>query len=127
MFFLNLFISNCLKGQSFTQTKVKLFAYNNTPIPVIGRCVTDIKHRKKTFPVMFIVADTELRPIIGLNSCERLNFIKRIMTVNSGYSDLIDEFSYVFGEIGWLDKEHHIEVDPIVTPSVNPPRKFPLH
>ena len=46
---------------------------------------------------MFLVADTESCPIIGLNNCERLNFIKRIMTVNSGYSDLIDEFSDVFG------------------------------
>ena len=48
------------------------------------------------------------------------------MTVNSGYSDLIDEFSDVFGEIGWLGKEHNIEVDPKVTPSVNPPRKIPI-
>ena len=48
------------------------------------------------------------------------------MTVNSGYSDLIDEFSDVFGEIGCLDKEHHIEVDPNVTPSVNSPRKIPI-
>ena len=47
------------------------------------------------------------------------------MTVNSGYNDLIDEFSDVFGEIGCLDKEYHIEVDPDVTPTVNPPRKIP--
>ena len=46
------------------------------------------------------------------------------MTVNSGYSDLIDEFSDAFGEIGCLDKEHHIEVDPEVTPSVNLPWKI---
>ena len=48
--------------------------------------------------------DTKPCPIIGLNSCELLNFTKRIMTVNSGYSDLTDEFSDVFGEIGRLDK-----------------------
>ena len=72
------------------------------------------------------MADTESCPITGLSTCERLNFSKRIMTVNSGYSDLIDEFSDVFGEIGRLDKEHHIEVDPNVTPSVNPPRKVPI-
>ena len=106
-------------------TKVKLSAYNDTPIPVISRCVTDIKHRKKTFPFMFVVADTESCPIIGLNTCERLNFIKQIVTVNSSYSDLIDEFSDVFGEIGYLRKEHHVEVDPKVTQSVNPPRKIP--
>ena len=69
-----------------------LSAYNDTPIPVISRCVTDM-HRKKTFPFMFVVADTESCPIIGLNTCERLNFIKQIVTVNSSYSDLIDEFS----------------------------------
>ena len=28
-------------------TKVKFFGYNDTPIPVIGRCVTDIKHRPR--------------------------------------------------------------------------------
>ena len=48
------------------------------------------------------------------------------MTVNSGYSDLIDEFSDVYGEIGCLGKEHHIEVDDKVTPSVNPLRKIPI-
>ena len=115
-----------LEKPKLHSTKVKLSAYNDSPIPVIGRCVTDIKHRKKPFPVMFVVADTEPCPIIGLNTCERLNFIKRIMTVNSGYSGLIDEFSDVFGKIGCLGKEHHTEVDPNVTPSVNPPTKIPI-
>ena len=76
-----------LERPKLHSTKVKLSACNDTPIPVIGRCVTDIKHRKKTFPVMFVVADTESCPIIDLNTCERLNIIKQIMTVNSGYSD----------------------------------------
>ena len=48
------------------------------------------------------------------------------MTVNSGYSYSIDEFSDVFGEIGCLNKEHHITIDPNVTPSVNPARKIPI-
>ena len=34
--------------------KVKLSAYNDTSILVIGRCVAAIKHRKNTFPVMFL-------------------------------------------------------------------------
>ena len=89
-----------LERPKLHSTKVKLSAYNETPVPVLDRCVTGIKHRKKTFLVLLIVADTESCTIIGLNTCEGLNYIKRIMTVDSDFSDLIGKFSDVFGKLG---------------------------
>ena len=63
-------------------TNVKLTAYNGTDIPVLGQCVAHVKYKNKhTFPVLFIVADTKSAPISGLPTSEKLNLIKRVLTV----------------------------------------------
>ena len=91
-----------------TSTKVKLTAYNGTNIPVVGRCIVQIAHKKdRKVPVMFIVAETSSPPILGLSTCENLNLIKRVMVVKSKEKQLpsfISEFESCFGELGRLLK-----------------------
>ena len=101
-------------------TKVKLTAYSGSSIPVLEMCILRISHEKRMVPIMLIVADTNFPPILRLNTCERLNLIKRVMVVNEDIPEALKEFSDCFGEMGTSPKVHHIHVDPGIKPVVHP-------
>ena len=108
------------------ETKIKLTAYNSTKIHVLGKCILRVLHKRKMVPIMFIVAETDSMAILGLDTCEQLNLVKRIMLVNKENPDIMQEFSDCFGEIGTLPKIHHIHVNPEIKPVVHPPRRVPI-
>ena len=105
---------------------IKLSAYNNSKIPVLGKCSLTLKHKKDHFDVSFIVVDSKSVPILGLATSESLNLIKRISTINVSDEQFLSEFSDCFGEIGTLKNTHHIEIKDNVTPVVTPVTKIPL-
>ncbi len=119
-----------LRRPKLKSTKVKLTAYNGTNIPVVGRCIARIAHKKsRDVPVMFVVAETSSPPILGLSTCENLNLIKRVMMVKSKEENVpsfMSEFDYCFGELDTLPKVHKITVNPNVPPVVDPPRRVPI-
>ena len=78
---------------------IKLFAYNNSKIPILGKCPLTLKHKKDHFDVSFIVVDSKSMPFLGLATSESLNLIKRISAVNVSDGELLFEFSDCFGEI----------------------------
>ena len=102
-------------------------AYNRSNIPVKGQCTLDIHHRGKNVPILFIVADTNSLPVIGLNSSKQLNLIKRIFSIsNSQKQDFLNEYKDCFGEIGTLHNVHHITIDQNITPVVTHAWKIPI-
>ena len=103
---------------------LKLSAYNNSKIPVIGKCSHTLQHKKNLFNVFFLV-DTKSIPILGLETCENLKLIKRICSVESKENSFLSEFSDCFGEIGTLNKTHHIEIKENFTPVVTPVQRIP--
>ena len=105
---------------------IKLFAYNNSKIPILGKCSLTLKHKKDHFDVSFIVVDSKSMPFLGLATSESLNLIKRISAVNVSDGELLFEFSDCFGEIWTLKNTHHIGIKDNVTPVVTPVRKIPL-
>ena len=82
---------------------------------------------ERCIPILFIVVDSDSIPILGLNTCDKLNLIKKVYQISHDVnSDSIqDEFSDCFGEIGCLNKIHHIEIRDDVKPVVVPVRKIP--
>ena len=107
--------------------KIKLSAYNNSKILVLGKCSFTIKHKKGHYcDVSFIVVDSKSVPVLGLATSESLNLIKRISVVNVSHKQFLFEFSDCLGETGTLKNTHHIEIKANVTPEVHPIRKIPL-
>ena len=106
--------------------KVKLTAYNGTDIPVVGKCIVTLKNGYQEYKVLFIVAEMDSVPLLGLNTCKKLNLINRVMTVDCEYSSLINEYSDCFGEIGSLSKVHHLTIDGNFSPVIQAPRKVPF-
>ena len=129
----NVIPKNLLKSLSpppkLKPATVLLSAYNGTEIPVAGKCITSIKHKNQTVNVLFIVVETDLALILGLNTSEKLNLIKRIYKINGNSQPIVSierEFSDCFGEIGCLQRTHYIELKDNVTPVIAPIRKIPL-
>ena len=109
-------------------TKVKLTAYNGTDIPVKGSCLLKIQRKRSCIPVLFIVADIDSPPIVGLKTSSHLNLIKRVMNITKEkivLPEFLKEYNDCFGEIGCLRETHHIVIDPEVPPVIHPPRRLP--
>ena len=78
---------------------IKLAAYNNSKIPILGKYSLTLKHKKDHFEILSIVVDSKYVPILGLATSESLNLIKRISAVNVSDQQFLSEFSDCFGEI----------------------------
>ena len=89
---------------------LKLSAYNKCEIPVIGKNSPTLEHKHELFNVSFLVVDTKLVPILGLESCKNLKLIKRICSAELKENSFLSEFLDCFGEIGTLNETYHIEV-----------------
>ena len=92
----------------------------------MGKCIIDIHHNNTIHSVPFIVADTTSPPLLGLQTCVDLNRIKRVWAMNANAPDTIKDYKDVFGELGCLKGDHHINIDPNATPVVHPPCKIPI-
>ena len=64
-------------------------------------------------------------PILGLETCQRLNLIKRVEVLNCDNVDFIPTDHDVFGEIGCLPDEYYIEINENANPVIHPPRRVP--
>jgi hypothetical protein len=108
-------------------TNVKLSTYTGDKIPVKGKCKWSVKYKKKAFNLEFIVVKSDAKPILGIQACEEMGLIKRVMALNkSDKMDIFKEYADVFEGLGCLEGEHTIQIDEGVTPKVHPPRKIPV-
>ena len=115
------------KKPKLHHTKVKLSAYDGGRITVKGKCVAFLKREaNKAYPVQFFVVPTKSPPIIGLQTCQNLNLIKRVLSLDEKNSHFFDAYEDVFGELGCIPGEYHINVDHTVKPVVHPARRVPF-
>ena len=106
---------------------MKLSAYNGTNIPVEESCILYVKNINKSYSILFIVADIDSQPILGLKTSRQLNLIQRIMKIEKEeIPNYIIKFDDCFGNIGCLGEKYHIIVDENVPPVVNLPRRIPV-
>ena len=118
------------KHPKLNKTKVTLTAYNDSATPVKGFSILNVKYKDKTVPILFIIADINSQPIIGLKSSTNLDLIRRIDNIKQvnkfRVPPYLREFGDCFGSLGCFSKVHHIHTDPDIKPSVNPPRRVPI-
>ena len=101
---------------SLNKTSIKLKAYNQTDIPIIGECIVNMKVNGLEHNVSFIIA--EFCSIIGGTSCLELGLMKRINSVMNIDDDL-------FAEIGCMKTIHTLQVREGSIPVVHSPRRVP--
>ena len=74
---------------------VKLSTYNNSKIPILGKCSLTLNHKKDHFDVSFILVDSKSAPNLGLATSESLNLIKCTSVVNVSDEQFLSEFLIV--------------------------------
>ena len=116
--------------------KTKFFAYNKEQIAVKGKVQLLSEYKGKYYLLDFKVVDIDSQALLGLNSCNELNLVKRIMVLNkegqeaspnemSQADKLIEEYDDVFNGLGNSGK-HHIVVDKADHQLFTPHTKFHL-
>ena len=117
------------KKPKLRATKEKLFAYDGSEIPVVGKCIAKLNPKGKAdYSVQFVVVSIKSCPMLGLETCQRLNLIKRIWQITQPHANVKnvpEEYSEAFGEIGCLSGELHISLTSDAIPVVHLPRKVP--
>lgn len=110
------------------KTTMKLQGYSGSKINVVGKCFLKTIYKENVFILKFVVVDVNSPPILGINSCQELKLIKRVMTVSSTKQNMgiLNEFPDVFVGIGCLPGTYKIELNDEVQPVVHAPRKLPV-
>ena len=60
-----------------TQIGIKLTAYNNTKIPIAGKCELSIERLGKSFNLPFIVLEVSLPSILSADSSTQLKLVSK--------------------------------------------------
>ena len=103
-----------------------LTAYNGSSIPVKGKCIATIDYKHKKLPVMFIVADTNSMPILGLKISSNMNLIKRVWRITGRIPEYLQKYEDCFQQLGCLSKTYNITLKRDVKPVVDPPCRVPI-
>ena len=107
--------------------KTKLLGYGGNPIPVKGRCYTQVKHKGTLYNMAFFVVQGSRQPLMGLRDCVRLGLVKRVCVVDKDSNkEFIDEYPDLFEGLGCLPGKHHITVAENAQPVKNACRKVPF-
>ncbi|KAK2558607.1 hypothetical protein P5673_018788 [Acropora cervicornis] len=118
------------KKPSLQTTKVTLTTYGGVRLPIKGPCTMKIKHNDQNIDVkFFVVAIDKAQPLIGLQTCRDHKLISinnNVSAVIAKETEILGEYQDVFGGLGLVDGEFHIEVHDDAKPTIHPPRKIPL-
>lgn len=123
----NVISKRLIGDQRITKSKVKLTSYFGHSIRPIGKCVLLCGYKSKFYPLEFQVVDTEVTPVLGLDSCSELELIRRVAKIEEEPvgGKVEERYKEVFHGLGCLDGEHHIRVSPQAQPVIHAPRRVP--
>ncbi|KAJ8044099.1 hypothetical protein HOLleu_11471 [Holothuria leucospilota] len=116
-----------LSKERLIKVKDNLVGFGGQKLRPIGRTQLECSYKSKFYVLEFFVTKENVPTLLGQDSLEELNLVKRIYSAKSETVDIMSEFDDVFTGLGCVkDVIHHIMVDPDVPPVVHPPRKVPV-
>lgn len=106
-----------------------LSTVSNDKIPVVGSVYllcnlhgSDKKHRLE-----FIVANIDCNPLLGSKTCENLNLVTRISSIEGKYNYIFQKYSNVLSnEVGTIGPPYHIKLSDNAVPRIDGQRKIPF-
>ncbi|XP_063903271.1 uncharacterized protein K02A2.6-like [Zophobas morio] len=129
---LDLFKSLKMPMTEIRKTSVKLKSYTGNYLNVLGICRLKCNKNNVNYLIDFFIVSSGEQAILGLQTCEKLELIKRINFLNSNeiistnYREFLGPFETVFSGIGCIHGEHHIQLLPDAKPVVHATRRVPL-
>ena len=122
-----------------------LVSYSEDKLTVLGTATLPVKSKTDVeHELTFHIVETNQPGLLGLTASQDLGLIKVVMVAKTEEKqtepdkseevtklseelkeEVLQKYTQVFTGLGRLEKPYHIEVDPTVTPVVNPPRTVP--
>lgn len=114
-------------------SNVKLLPYGNqTSMIPLGKVELVTRYRNTKILAEFLIVDCNAVPLLGLDTCVKLNLIKRVNAVedsslkNVTKDELIKMNEDLFTGLGTLPGKYHIELREDAMPVISPPRRVPF-
>ena len=113
------------------KTESKLRSYSGHTIKPLGSIKLPCYFNNNICEIEFQVVAQNATTILGSETCQKFGLIQRMYNVeksveNTDNSDIQNEYSDLFDEIGRLSGKHEIQIDQNVTPLVHPSRRLPI-
>ena len=105
--------------------KVKATGYSGVDIPITGKCMVKVQHKSKNYFIAFLVTPGNHQPLLGLQACEKMNLIKRVLNITKTPLE-VEDFADVFTGLGCLPGTHHITTSEDAIPVQHACRKVPF-
>ena len=122
-----------------------LVSYSKDKLTVLSTAKLSVKSKTNVeHELAFHIVETNQPGLLGLTSFQDLGLIKVVMVAKAEEKQtkpgrdekdtklseelkevVLQKYMQVFTGLGRLEKPYHIEVDPTVTPVINPPRTVP--
>lgn len=118
-----------LPGQpNLKNTNTVLMSFGKYKIKPVGTTQVSCKSKGKQFSLEFVVTEVDSQPLLSLQTCVDLGLIRRVDSLHAfgDMDSVVNQYQDVFGGLGTVPGEHHIELDPTVKPVIHPPRKVPF-
>jgi len=106
--------------------RVRLTGYSGVTIPVKGRCFVQVQYKGSTHTMDFLVTPGERQPLLGLQACDALQLVKRVLNVKTESRHVVDDYQDVFEGLGCVPGKHHITLNNDVRPVQHACRKVPF-
>ena len=136
------------KNLLLQKSRATLTMYNGDIIYPVGKCKLKCTRGVLQCILEFQVVDGDVKPLLGAESCQKLQFLKVLVNEKSNHevdsvtqsnpstnpaikspldnTDILKEYADVFEGLGCLEGAYHIEIDPSVKPVIHPPRRVPV-
>ena len=118
-------------GQPLRSSKTKLCTYSGEQLQLKGKCTLNCRYKDSETALDFLVVDVQSTPVLGLETCEQLDLIQRVMTVSGqepdqACSEIVQEYDDVFQGLGCLGVEYKIKLRDDAVPVIHAPRRVPV-
>lgn len=132
------YLNNIMNNTNVKQSKHKLYSFGGNEIKVIGEKTLICLHKEKEYPINFQVVDVKHGPLLSADKCVKLGLVKFCNTIKINNLDsiedlekeahrIIEKYKDVFQGYGCLENAINLEVDENITPSIQKPRRIPIH
>ena len=122
---LQLFNSLKVDSPMMCPSGIKLLSYSGDKIDTCGEVLLECTYRNISQKIHFYVVDKPVMPIVGLQTCLKLNLIKKVDSLLT-QADILNTYQDLFSGLGKLPGMHHIQIDPTVNPVVEASHCIPL-
>ncbi|KAL1446523.1 hypothetical protein WDU94_003657 [Cyamophila willieti] len=114
-------------------SNVKLLPYGNqTSMMPLGKVELMTRYKDEQILAEFLIVDCNAVPLLGLDTCVKLNLITRVNAVESAVlynmskESVVKKYQDLFTGLGTLPGKYHIELKEDAVPVISPPRKVPF-